>query len=156
MTSKNIQNHSNNKILIIPSREKCFCGDSIDLEDNVDINKCNCPCKVNSSVSCGCSDFTLISEILEPRSPCAVKEIVCGANAICELDEGSNPVCSCKPGVTGEPYEKCCEKMLTCSCWGDPHLTTFDGVSYDFMGSCMYDLVSTNCFNRTLVNCFFL
>ena len=49
-------------------------------------------------------------------------------------------------------------KLLMHRCWGDPHCSTFDKAKFDFMGRCKYQLVSTDCYNKTLVNiceCFF-
>jgi len=34
---------------------------------------------------------------------------------------------------------------------GDPHCTTFDGASFNFMGICKYALIETDCRNTVLV-----
>ena len=35
---------------------------------------------------------------------------------------------------------------------GDPHCTTFNKNAFTFMGRCIYDFVTTDCYNNTLVN----
>ncbi len=46
-----------------------------------------------------------------PIRPCTEEENRCGAGAICEIIDES-PVCSCKPGASGDPLLRCCGKFL--------------------------------------------
>eukprot|EP00659_Diplonema_papillatum_P004532 gene4532-7019_t len=47
----------------------------------------------------------------------------------CELY--CDALCTCKVGFTGSACEK---GLYTCTAWGDPHYTTFEGEKYDFFG----------------------
>ena len=82
--------------------------------------------------------------------PCRYTTLRCGEGAIC-VNRDAQPVCECPIGKQGDPYEKCINLPMSCGCWGDPHCHTFDKNNFDFMGRCIYDLITTECFNRTLV-----
>lgn len=89
-------------------------------------------------------------------------------NTFGKYDLLSNQECRCP--CTGNEYKNCgcdnamsvfeikkknvttqnCESAMTCGCWGDPHCHTFDGASYDNMGVCKYDMVSTDCYGTLL------
>ncbi|XP_072039428.1 IgGFc-binding protein-like [Amphiura filiformis] len=53
---------------------------------------------------------------------------------------GGEYKCVCPVGWTGE---LCNIGQTKCSAHGDPHYTTFDGYSYDYMGHCQYVLAET-------------
>lgn len=98
------------------------------------------------------------SRYLKITYSCKTKKIDCNSNP-CGF--GANcrnglfgPVCSCPSGTSGDPEYRCCNP-LKCSCFGDPHCLTFDKAKFDFMGQCKYDLVTTECKGKTLVNNFF-
>ncbi|RMZ94204.1 Latrophilin 1, partial [Brachionus plicatilis] len=84
-----------------------------------------------------------------PKSNNPCSDNPCGFGAICK-NVNRSPVCSCPSNSVGDPNVRCC-KSLKCGCWGDPHCTTFDKAKFDFMGKCKYDLVSTDCYNQSLV-----
>lgn len=76
----------------------------------------------------------------------------------CECRNG-RPVCAraqcpkinCKVNeklvtTPGQCCPKCVETASVCTVWGDPHFKTFDGMYYDFQGSCKY-LLTSDCVN---------
>ncbi|CAF0786128.1 unnamed protein product [Brachionus calyciflorus] len=117
-------------------------------------NKRRCFMEVNSkSLGDPCPYITKYLQVnykCVPRpfdlDPCV--ENPCGYGAVCTNSNGVS-LCSCPAGASGDAKVRCC-KSTTCGCWGDPHCTTFDKAKFDFMGRCKYDLVSTDCFNKTL------
>lgn len=73
---------------------------------------CSCPCAGNETLSCGCFDDTLISEILEVRSQCDVNGLQCGFNSICTDNGDGTGSCSCPVGIFGDPQVSCCGKFI--------------------------------------------
>ncbi|CAF0928390.1 unnamed protein product, partial [Brachionus calyciflorus] len=138
------------------SNSLCSPANVLSIVRNLCNNKRRCQINVHSSVFI--KKCTNTNEYLHVRYQCLMRQPSnnpcannpCGHGALCKNVNGL-PVCSCPAGATGDAKVRCC-KSLTCGCWGDPHCTTFDKAKFDFMGRCKYDLVSTNCFNKTLPN----
>ncbi|XP_033106905.1 IgGFc-binding protein-like [Anneissia japonica] len=72
-------------------------------------------------------------------NPC--QDLPCANNATCNPNSDFDGFwCDCPFGFTG----KYCDIVESvCIAYGDPHYTTFDGLSYDYMGNCEYTLVKT-------------
>ncbi len=137
----------------------CFCGSSYGKYRQVPMRSCQCRCPGNREQSCGCSLKSAVYKIIPRPDPAALnvslapcdQPNVCGAGAVCHA-VGGEAHCSCSDLKVGDPELRCCSKLMECGSWGDPHYRTFDGVNFDFMGSCKYQLVTTDCFNQTLPN----
>ncbi|XP_069802928.1 IgGFc-binding protein-like [Dendropsophus ebraccatus] len=61
------------------------------------------------------------------KDPC--KSVSCRNKEHCEINDGNIAVCV--PDYTS-----------SCTIWGDPHFTTFDGYNFDFHGTCAYILAT--------------
>uniref|UniRef100_A0A7E4VR50 EGF-like domain-containing protein n=1 Tax=Panagrellus redivivus TaxID=6233 RepID=A0A7E4VR50_PANRE len=59
----------------------------------------------------------------------------CGANTQCDIID-HEAVCRCLPGFTTADECGCTDKTYTAQIDGDPHYTTFDGVTFDYHGRC--------------------
>ncbi|XP_078143221.1 IgGFc-binding protein-like, partial [Centroberyx gerrardi] len=95
---------------------KCTCGPPLVCEDY------SCP----AQHSCVVSDGTMgCSKAVESPDPCEER---CDESEKCSLSNGV-PVCETPQGV--------------CWAWGHPHYHTFDGLDYDFEGSCTYLLAAS-------------
>ncbi|XP_041845054.1 IgGFc-binding protein isoform X2 [Melanotaenia boesemani] len=69
-----------------------------------------------------------------PQPVLSCSSITCSSDEVCEMS-GGYPSCVPKP-----------PKLNIGTCWamGDPHYRTFDGLRFDFMGTCTY-VIAKNC-----------
>ncbi|KAM9852278.1 IgGFc-binding protein-like isoform 2-T2 [Aulostomus maculatus] len=139
-------------------QEGCQCDDGL-LSDGircVPVEKCGCVVDGQYYKS----DTPVLLEDCSQRCACIAGQFSCNSTSCQEGEE-----CSNKDGTMGcystDPCAEIeCRKKEHCEvsegqgicvpdsnalCWafGDPHYTTFDGMSYSFQGTCTYILVKT-------------
>ncbi|XP_043935264.1 LOW QUALITY PROTEIN: IgGFc-binding protein-like [Protopterus annectens] len=127
-----------------PCVETCQCNDGFVLSDGKCIPRGNCGCRYKGRVyapgqkfwgddkceqSCVCNPQTRAVECRATK---------CKSTETCSIVNG---IRNCYPVEYG-----------TCSASGDPHYKTFDGLTYDFQGTCVYQFASLCAEDNTLDN----
>ncbi|XP_075462277.1 IgGFc-binding protein-like [Ascaphus truei] len=110
--------------------ETCECKDGYVLEEGKCISKASCGCIYEGRLYIANEKFWADNKC-EKQCTCnptnrkvECKATKCKSNERCSV---ANGIQDCYPLTYG-----------TCSASGDPHYITFDGVKYDFMGTCIY------------------
>ncbi|PIK34072.1 putative IgGFc-binding protein [Apostichopus japonicus] len=129
--------------------ETCRCPEGQVLDGNVCVERGDCGCWENG-IYLSSGESYLSSDCTE-RCTCTAGNLICEAMACdefatCEIRNGETG-CYCLYGFTWDG-EKCYRAPATCTAWGDPHYSTFDGQTYDFQGDCEYTMVE-ECNNST-------
>ncbi|XP_067399057.1 IgGFc-binding protein-like [Emydura macquarii macquarii] len=113
-------------------QEGCACDEGYVLssEECVPISQCGCIYqglyyKAGETFQPTCQEQC----VCQASGDVSCKELSCGPNKECKLVDG---IRKCHPVGSA-----------TCSAAGDPHYLSFDGVAFDFQGTCTYILTKT-------------
>lgn len=122
--------------------EGCECDDGFILSGGDCVPMSQCGCKYNDK-------YYKVGEVFFPSGLCN-QQCVCTASGVVECKAfscGPNEECKVVDGI-----QKCQPVgSAQCSAAGDPHYMSFDGLAFDFQGTCTYTLTKTITKNDNLV-----
>ncbi|XP_078509951.1 IgGFc-binding protein-like [Lissotriton helveticus] len=114
-----------------PCTEGCFCNNGFILSGDKCVPIAQCGCVYNEQYYKRGQEF-YPSSLCKDRCTCGENGVVTCINVLCDANEQCkvvNGIQGCQPISFGK-----------CVASGDPHLISFDNLSFDFQGTCTYIL----------------
>ncbi|KAJ8042859.1 Zonadhesin [Holothuria leucospilota] len=126
-------------------QETCLCPDGklLDGDRCVEESECGCLLQNGQYISRG---ETWTSQSCTELCTCEGGQLQCDyvhcdEDARCVI-ENNERKCVCNEGFVSHGH-KCIPKTGLCVVWGRTHFSTFDGVSHDWRGNCIYSFIKT-------------